>query len=507
MRRALLLVMLGAATLAAQDLARPTAASYLAHVRHLASDDFGGRGNGTPELERAAEYIAAQFREAGLAGGAGDGSFDQPFDTEVRIEPPSSTTMVLARGSLTHTFALGLDFYPLSALDRAPGARPPSFDDTPLVFAGYGISAPGLGYDDYAGIDVRGAAVLVLTHEPQENDEDSIFDGRNLTPAASISAKAREARDRGARLLMVVEDPSHIDDRAMRGVWWSDPQRDTLGIPVLRVARERLAQAAPGLDLERVGYDIDRTLAPRSKPLPDLTLRYVEHRAQFTTRIRNVVGVLRGSDPLLAHEAIVVGAHYDHVGTGGEFSEAPEATGHIHNGADDNASGTAALLEMARAAATTRERFRRSVVFVAFAGEELGLRGSKHYVDHPPIPLDRTMAMVNLDMVGRARGRVLVGSFGWRGGFPALFRRMRSWTRLRLEDFLRGGGYQQDQSDGASFASRGVPALAFFTGFHADYHRPSDDWGRIDAQGGAEVARLALRVVEELARQKASAGR
>jgi Zn-dependent M28 family amino/carboxypeptidase len=157
---------------------------------------------------------------------------------------------------------------------------------------------------------------------------------------------------------------------------------------------------------------------------------------------------------------------------------------------------------MARVAAASPARFRRSVVFVAFAGEELGLRGSKHYVEHPVIPLDRTVAMVNLDMVGRARGRVLVGSFGWRGGFPALFRRMRSWTRLRLEDFLRGGGYQPDQSDGASFAGHGVPAIAFFTGFHADYHRPSDDWPRIDAQGGAEVARLALRVVEELARRR-----
>jgi hypothetical protein len=507
MRRALLLVLIWATALAAQTPTRPTASSYLSHVRHLSSDDFSGRGNGTPELERAAEYIAGRFRAAGLAGGIGDGSFDQPFDTEVRIEPPSSSTLVLANGSLTRTFALGMDFYPLSALDRLPGAPPPIFDDTPLVFAGYGISAPGLGYDDYAGIDVRGAAVLVLTHEPQENDEASVFDGRNLTPAASISTKAREARERGARLLLVVEDPSHIDDRAMRGVWWADPQRDMLGIPVLRVARERLTQAVAGLDLERVAYDIDRALTPRSRPLPGVTLDYVEHRAQFTARVRNVVGVLRGSDPLLADEAVVVGAHYDHVGTGGEFSEAPEATGNIHNGADDNASGTAALLEMARTAAASPARFRRSVVFVAFAGEELGLRGSKHYVEHPAIPLDRTVAMVNLDMVGRARGRVLVGSFGWRGGFPALFRRMRSWTRLRLEDFLRGGGYQPDQSDGASFAGHGVPAIAFFTGFHADYHRPSDDWPRIDAQGGAEVARLALRVVEELARQKASTGR
>ncbi|MGE0460376.1 MAG: M20/M25/M40 family metallo-hydrolase [Vicinamibacterales bacterium] len=507
MCRVLPLVLLWAAALGAQAPARPTASTYLSHVRYLSSDQFNGRGNGTPDLERAADYIAAQFRAAGLAGGAGPESFDQAFDTEVQIEPPSTAALLLDAGGTTHTFGLGVDYYPLSTLDRLPGAPPPTFDDVPLVFAGYGISAPGLGYDDYAGIDVRGAAVLVLTHEPQENDERSIFDGRNLTPSASISEKAREARERGARLLLVVEDPSHVDDRAMRGVWWADPQRDTMGIPVLRVARERLARAVPALDLDAAAYAIDRTLAPASRRLDGLTLDYVEHRAQFTARVRNVVGVLRGADPSLAHEAVVVGAHYDHVGTGGEFSQAPEATGDIHNGADDNASGTAALIEMARVAGATRERFRRTVVFVAFAGEELGLRGSRHYVQHPAVPLDRTVAMVNLDMVGRARGRVLVGAFGWREGFPAFFRRMRSWTRLRLEDFLRGGGYQADQSDGAPFAARGVPAIAFFTGFHADYHRPSDDWGRIDAQGGAEVARLALRVVEELARQKASTGR
>lgn len=337
MRRALLLALVWATALAAQAPTRPTASAYLSHVQHLSSDDLGGRGNGTPELERAADYIAGRFRAAGLAGGVGDGIFDQPFDTEVRIEPPSTSNLVLATTTDVHTLALGVDYYPLSALDRQPGATPPSFSHTPVVFAGYGISAPGLGYDDYAGLDVRDAAVLVLTHEPQENDERSVFDGRNLTPSASISAKAREARDRGARLLLVVEDPSHIDDRVMRGVWWTDPQRDALGIPVLRVARERLTKAASALNLARVADDIDRTLVPRSMPLAGLTLSYVEHRAQFTARVRNVVGVLRGADPSLADEAVVVGAHYDHVGTGGEFSEAPDATGDIHNGADDNA--------------------------------------------------------------------------------------------------------------------------------------------------------------------------
>ena len=141
-------------------------------------------------------------------------------------------------------------------------------------------------------------------------------------------------------------------------------------------------------------------------------MSYDELRAQFTAPLRNVLGILPGSDPALAAEAIVVGAHYDHVGTGGQFSEAPESTGQVHNGADDNASGTAALLEMARIAGGARSRFGRTIVFASFAGEELGLRGSEHYVAQPAVPLGRTIAMINLDMIGRARGRVMVGVFG-----------------------------------------------------------------------------------------------
>jgi Zn-dependent M28 family amino/carboxypeptidase len=144
------------------------------------------------------------------------------------------------------------------------------------------------------------------------------------------------------------------------------------------------------------------------------------------------------------------------------------------------------------------------VIFAAFAGEELGLRGSAHYVAHPAWPVERTAAMINLDMIGRAQGRVMVGVFGPSPLLPSLAARLRPWTRLLVHDFGSAGGYDQEASDVASFAARGVPAVAFFTGFHPDYHRPSDDWPRVDAEGGAEIARLALRLVEVLSRQKTS---
>ena len=301
MRRSLVLVLLGGAVLAAQSPARITAASFLAHIKLLAADELGGRGNGTAGLDHAADYIARAFRDAGLTGGAADGGFFQRFDAEVRVEPPATSTVILGTPAGVQSFVLGRDYYPMSIRDRL---TPPALvREAPVVFAGYGISAPGLGYDDFAGVDVRGAAVLVFTHEPQESDERSRFDGLNLTPGAAISAKAREARERGARLLMVIEDPDHLEDRTLRGSWWMDPQSEAMGMPVVRLARERLTRALPSFDPGRVAAVIDRTLVPQSRALAGISVSYDELRAQFSAPLRNVLGILPGSDPALAAEA------------------------------------------------------------------------------------------------------------------------------------------------------------------------------------------------------------
>ncbi|MGH9174477.1 MAG: M20/M25/M40 family metallo-hydrolase, partial [Vicinamibacterales bacterium] len=211
----------------------------------------------------------------------------------------------------------------------------------------------------------------------------------------------------------------------------------------------------------------------------------------------NVVGLLRGAERPLADEVIVVGAHYDHLGAGDHSSRDATSTTQIHNGADDNASGTAMVIEMAHAAARQRARFKRSVVFVAFAGEELNLLGSRHYVRHAPISIRRTVAMINLDMVGRARGRVLIGGTGAQGAFQKILEEVRAFTTLRLDDFREG--YGAGASDNDPFEREKVPTLLFFTGFHDDYHRPSDDWERIDAAGASEIAGLALAMTARLA--------
>jgi peptidase M28-like protein len=478
--------------LAAQAPARIDPSRFLAHVKWLSSDELGGRGNGTEALDRAAAYIRDRFRDAGLD------TVEQPFDTEVSLEPPASATLVVDDAGKRRELALGRDYYPLSLLDRTPVTPPPEMLDVPVVFAGYGISAPAMHYDDYARVDVRDTAVVVLTHEPQELDPGSRFDGRNLTPGAAIAQKAREARERGARLLIVIEDPVHATDPVTRAAWWTDPQADTMVIPVVRIARSRISSSIPELDFAKAAAAIDRTLQPQSRRIESARISYVEYRARFTARLHNIVGVRRGADPALAGEAVVIGAHYDHIGSGGSLSESPQSAGQVHNGADDNASGVAAILEMARAVSGARLRLRRTLVFAAFAGEELGLRGSEQYADAPAVPLAQTRAMINLDMVGRAHGRVHVGVFG-AGAGPPLLPRLRQWTQLSVQDFEHGG-YSLEESDVGPFVRRGVPAIAFFTGFHADYHRPTDDWPAIDAAGGAAVAELALKLIEDLAR-------
>jgi Zn-dependent M28 family amino/carboxypeptidase len=213
--------------------------------------------------------------------------------------------------------------------------------------------------------------------------------------------------------------------------------------------------------------------------------------------VRNIVGVLPGSDAAKASEAIVVGAHYDHVGVGGLLSVSPDRTGEIHNGADDNASGTAAIIEMARAARQDRTRFPRTLVFIAFAGEERGLLGSAVYAMEPTVPIARTIAMLNLDMVGRANGGVDISGLETSPSIEADLRAAQQAAGVKLTVRRQGPG--AGRSDDSSFINRGVPAINFFTGFHADYHRPGDDWEKVDADGTARIAALALELAARLA--------
>jgi hypothetical protein len=369
-----------------------------------------------------------------------------------------------------------------------------------VVFAGYGISAPELRYDEYAGLDVAGKAVVVFTHEPQENDPGSKFDGKSTSKHGSIVQKALVARQHGARILLIAVDPSHAAEEGNYAGWMRDPQAEEYGFTVVRVARDLLQDALDGaLDTKAIASEIDRDLRPRSRALEGVKLRTAENFSRVRKPVRNVVGVLKGAHPRLTHEAILIGAHYDHLGLGGRHSLASDAHGEIHNGADDNASGTAAMLEIARAASARRDDFKRTLIFIAFAGEELGLLGSEHYVEHPHVPLERTIAMINLDMIGRPLGRVLVSGLETA---PAVRDELKVVGRgRRIEVRTTRDGMSIASSDDATFMARRVPAIAFFSGFHVDYHRPTDDWDKIDAEGAVEVTRIALALAERLAKR------
>jgi hypothetical protein len=370
-----------------------------------------------------------------------------------------------------------------------------------VVFAGYGISATPLGYDDYADIDASGKAVLIFTHEPQENDPKSRFDGQTNTPYSSVEYKAGAARAHGARAILLVDDPVHATQTAQFRRWMQDPQAEEYGLPVFYLSRDRVQEAlGAALNFTAVQDDIDRNFVPHSQALSNFTVTAVDRTIKIRKPVRNVVGILKGSDPALQSEFVVVGAHYDHLGRSARFSMAPNSTGQIHHGADDNASGTAAVIEMAKAASEARADFRRSIVFITFAGEELGLLGSSYYVQHPAVPLEQTIAMINLDMVGRAGGRILVDGLSNSPSIEDDLKVAQKSSGISLSALKGSPG--AGASDDASFSLRKIPAINFFSGFHADYHRPSDTWEKIDARGGAAVADLALALTRQLANRK-----
>lgn len=471
--------------------------TLLGHIRFLSSDAMKGRGDGTPELDRAADYIAQQFKAAGLQPGEPRGSWFQPFELVAGLTIGDGNRLTFNAADNTVSLALGTSYYPLSAAANDNADRPSiDLERVPLVFAGYGLSVPSLGYDDYANVDVKGKAVLIFSHEPQEHDKDSKLNGDQPMPQTRLEAKAGAARQHGARALFVVADPSHDKDDAQYRVFAIAPSAEEEGIPVIRVSRDRMKPLLDAWRLEDLARQIDADLVPRSRSLPGATVDYVEHLTHNRRIVRNVVGILPGSEPARAGEAVVIGAHYDHVGLGGWYSMSPELTGQIHNGADDNASGTASVIEMARVAAQEGSRFPRTLVFITFAGEELGLLGSAHYVEHPAVPLNHTVAMLNLDMVGRSHGAVDVSGVDDSAMLSSELTEAVDATR-RLN--VRHTGPGEGRSDDASFLHHQVPAINFFTGFHPDYHRPTDDWQKIDAAGTRDVATLALELAARIA--------
>ena len=462
----------------------PTTACFERSVTALASDEMAGRGVGSEGLEAAARFLETQYRRLGLSW-RGD-RYRQVFEVISGVKLGSDNELYWGSGG----GEVGVDFMPL-------GFSSSWNFSGPLVFAGYGLRAEPLGYDDYAGIDVEGKVVLALRYEPGEADAHSPFDGRRPTRWSDLRYKAHLAREAGAVALILVEPPGGNEEDKLPRLKQLGPIARA-GLPVLQVKRE-LAQrwlARGGHDLSQLHAAIDSDYRPRSLALPSLEISGRVDLLTTQTRVSNLIGVIPGQGAR-ADEVVVVGAHYDHLGVR-KHGSLPPGTLAVHNGADDNASGVAAMLCGVGGLVQgldERQDARRTLVVVAFTAEEIGLGGSGWYVRHPPRPLEDTVAMVNLDMVGRlreARLNVL-------GTDSAL-----EWDSLLQplaidhELSIKTGGDGYGPSDQMSFYEKGVPVAHLFTGAHGEYHSPGDVIQTLNLEGGARVAAFLQDLLEQL---------
>jgi len=452
---------------------------YLEDVKFLASPELKGRATGSPELEKAAAYIARQFRAAGLKPVDGK-SYYQAFSVTTNARLGAGNRFEYSVGGQATRLAVKEDFLPFnfSASGKLAG---------PVVFVGYGITAPEYGYDDYAGLDVKGKVVLLLRHEPQEFDEKSVFAGKVYTEHAQFFSKATNAKNHGAAAVILVSDRyNHRGDADQLESFGRTVGPADAGIPFVQVkaeTAERWFQLA-GKSLEDIQAGIDKDLHPRSFAFPDsFQIHATADLERVVKTVHNVAGYLAGETA----EYIVIGAHYDHLGLGEQFSMAPSQAGTVHPGADDNASGVAGVLALARWFGS-QPKPRRGILFLAFAGEELGLLGSSFYVNHPSLPVEKAVAMINMDMIGRIRdGRVFVGGAGSGTTLKPTLEEVASRYPLKI-DLSDAAGY--GSSDHTSFTTKQVPVLFFFSGLHSDYHKPSDTWDKIDAPETATLLSL-----------------
>ncbi len=461
---------------------------YTADVKFLASPALKGRGTGTSGLEKAAEYIVRQFRAAGLKPIDGK-SYLQRFNVTVNAKLGSGNKLEWGDAGKSVALKAREEFQPFNFSSSGKV-------ESGVVFAGYGITAPEYHYDDYAGIDVKGKLVLILRHEPQEFDEKSVFSGKVYTQHAQFDSKAINAKMHGAVGVLFVNDgPTHPGDEDTLEKFTRNAAPANRGIPFVQVKSGVAEQwlAAAGKNMKDIVTGIDKDLKPQSFVLPQSVHVWLAVDVQRESKkVSNVAGYIPGD----TDEYVIVGAHYDHLGLGEQFSMAPSMAGTPHPGADDNASGTAGVLELARYFGS-KPKPHRGIVFLTFAAEELGLLGSSYYVNNPELPLDKAVAMINMDMIGRIRdGKVFVGGSGTGSTFKQLLEDVQKHHGDLKLDLTEQGGY--GSSDHASFTPKQVPVLFFFSGLHADYHRPSDTWDKIDAKDAAELLDLVAELTNRL---------
>ncbi len=537
-----LILFITARSLPAQELSE-SAARILEDIKYLSDDEREGRGIKTEGLNAAADYIAESFKASGLDVTAVDGGPFQKFTiSDGSLMGPGNALTLAGPDGQKLSLKLDSEFVPCAF--GAAGEV-----DAPIVFVGYGIDSPEAAYSDFAGIDLNGKIALVMRRTPLQGDPHGPFSvGRGISRHAALTTKLSQAFTHGAAAVIFVNDPyeerqqqeslQEAVDKAQANLEaiaekivapeadlpelmkqlqhaleqlrqtrlaLSEHQADKLmpfgyggsrsgkSIPCFQITQkvaDTILKSATGHTLAELEAQIDETRKPVSQLLTGWSAKGVADVKSNDVPVMNVIGVLPGEGPL-QEETIVIGAHYDHLGRGEVGSLAQGSTA-IHNGADDNASGTAGLLELARRLAARETPLPRRLVFVAFTGEERGLLGAEHYVANPVFPLDSMIAMFNMDMIGRLQEqKLIVFGTGTSSLWAKLVDQAASDWKLSLNKKPEGLG----PSDHSVFYSKKIPVLHAFTGLHGEYHTPADDWEKINASGEATVISFLEQII------------
>ena len=480
-----------------------------ADLTFLASDQLEGRMSLERGSEIAVQFIAAEFAKARLTPTQA-GSYLQPVPLIEYLPDVPQTQLVLRRDGKEQRYEFlkhFIGFFPREVAATAP-----------VVFAGYGITSPQFNYDDYAGFDARGKIVLIFDHEPQENDPDSIFNGIGNTTASNVRLKVLNAQRHGAVGVLIVAEPNRkhpsnlerlaripgIMDRFTRRPSQALLDNNGITIPYFTINDDVGAAllANAGKPASELQSSIDRTLKPAPISLRDtvVEMRVVNASSRRATTY-NVVGLLEGNDAALNNESIVFSGHFDHEGVW---------DGKIYHGADDNGTGTAGVIALARAFSRNADKPKRSLVFAVFAAEERGLLGSYFYAANPARPLAGTRAVINFDMIGRneapspqTEGLTQISAdtsneLGLIGTINSPDYRSAVEQANQHVGLVLNYKWDQDsalnifqRSDQFPFAIRDVPAVWWFTGFHPDYHQPSDTVEKINFDKMQRILQLA----------------
>ena len=477
---ALLLFLIIACGLFAQDPAITTT-ELKNHISYLASDALKGRKAGSGDDLKAALYILNQFKQDGLelmgVGGM------QYFEIVANVLP-GKNNLLSFQG---YSAKFEKDYVPFMMSESGAATKE-------MVFVGYGysIDTENLKWNDYAGLDVKDKILLIFRGNP-DIGKDSLFD-----PYDSFRSKALEAKDKGAAGVIFIT-PQHMEEKDILDTTATTMRENSIGIPMILVTREmadRLLSPA-GRDVLTLEKRMNEAKGPASFPVP----ASVTVQTDIITRMaktQNVIGILRGNDPLLKDEYIVAGAHFDHLGMGGRGSgsRVPDTIA-IHNGADDNASGSALLMELAQKLSSVKGQLKRSVIFIAFDGEEEGLLGSKFFVNNPTVNLKSIKTMFNYDMVGRLdpeKNTLTVSGAGTSLEGDSILIKEAVGRSFKVNPNKGGLG----GSDQTSFYSHDIPVFFFFTGIHKDYHTPTDDVEKINFPAEKEIGDYAFDVMMDV---------